>query len=185
MKKVILFSLILSMALAAAGSASPLMLEKGHKSLGFQASERPAIVFGWNIADMTRLHFGGSYATIEPSHTTGTTVESQDSWAFDIGVSRFLGNTATERFVPFVGANVIIRDDGENIDPSFGFRGFFGVEAFVVDSLSFGGSIGVQYLQEGDRPGIGNVGDPDYVAAVNGGTRLATGTSAVMATIYW
>lgn len=178
MKKAVWLAMILSMMLVVSASAAPMMLGKGHKSLGFQAdTSSPSINFGWNIADMTRFQIGGAWSNVEPQAPEGTEVDSNSSWGFDVGIAKFLSGMTNEVFSPFIGANFLIRDDGDGIDTGFGVRGFFGVEAFVIDNLSIGGNIGVQYIKEGDRQqGTENI---------TGSKTVTTSSSAITANIYW
>ncbi len=178
MKKGLLLALCIACVVAASASASPLMLDQGRKSLGFQAdTSRPTINFGWNIANMTKFHAGGGWSSVEPSAPAGTTVESNDSWNLNFGVSRYLNAIDNDSFAPFIGASVLVQDNGSNQNTSTGFRGFFGVEAFVVDALSIGGNVGVTYMKEGDFE--------SQSGTMEGGKSITTSSSAITANLYW
>ena len=51
----------------------------------------------------------------------------------------------------------------------------------LVESLSLGGNIGVEYFQEGDRATM-EQGQP---ATIVGGSSITTSSSAILATLYW
>ena len=64
------------------------------------------------------------------------------------------------------------------------FRGYFGVEAFVIDNLSIGGNVGVGYVKEGETT-YEDASDPTISFKIDGDTEYATSSSAIQATIYW
>jgi len=179
MKKGIILSLILCVTMAASAAASmPMMLSKGHKSLGFESdTNNPTINFGWNITDMTKVQFGGGWTNSEQAVPSGTESDSITQWNFNVGVARYMTGFS-EVFAPFFGASVFMVDSGiDGADSDFGFRGYFGVEAFVVDALSIGGNVGISYTQQGDYTQGGET--------FSGGKSVTTSSSAITANLYW
>jgi hypothetical protein len=187
MTRGILIALVLSLSLVVSAAASPPMMAKGQKSLAFEAdSDSPMIIFGWNMAEMTKFNIGAGVMNVEPSQVVvdgqpEPSVDSNTSWQFQTGISRYLGSISNNVFAPYFGAQMNISDAGESWDMSYGVRGYFGVEAFVVESLSIGGNIGVEYFQEGDRATM-EQGQP---ATIVGGSSITTSSSAILATLYW
>ena len=106
--------------------------------------------------------------------------DSQTAWSFNAGISRYLNLVGNDMFAPFLGAELIIENEPvSTIDrTNYGFRGFFGVEAFVIESLSFGGNVGMTFQQKGD---IKIPGDP----VENGERSVTTASSAITANLYW
>jgi hypothetical protein len=180
MTRGILIALLLSLCLVAAATAAvPNMTGQGQKSLTFEAdTESPMITFGWNIAEMTKFNIGAGVTNNKPAVPEGQTAESTTTWDFQVGISRYLSGISSNVFAPYIGAQVNVSDNGPNQDTNYGFRGFFGVEAFVVESLSIGGNIGVSYTREGDWIDVDDTPQ-------QGESRITTSSSAILATLYW
>jgi hypothetical protein len=179
-------ALFLSLFLTVPAFAGPNMLSKGYKSLSFEADSSPVILFGWNITEMTKFNIGGGMANTTPPVIEGAPdPDSETSWQFQAGMARYMGAISNDILAPYIGAQVNIRDNGSVQDPSFGVRGHFGVEAFVVESLSIGGNIGINYEKDGDA----EIPDPlDPTAppvTIAGGTAFTTSSSSILATLYW
>jgi hypothetical protein len=184
MKKGMFLALALSVLWVASAAATPAMLSGGHKSLGFQAdTSTPTIQFGWNITDMTKVQAGGGWRSERGSYDEGDVEpESETAWSFNAGISRYMNLVGNDMFAPFFGGELIIESEpvgtGGIDRTNYGFRGFFGVEAFVIESLSFGGNVGVTFQQKGD---IKIPGDP----VENGERSVTTASSAITANLYW
>jgi hypothetical protein len=189
----ILLSIALTVGLVTSAAAAPTMTMKGHKSLSFEAdTDSPVISFGWNVADMTKLNMGVGLTGLKEGTPEG--VEENDTrtnWAFQGGISRYLGGLSNNMFAPLIGAQVRFVNNGEYSTPttnysqdmSYEFRGFFGVEAFVIDNLSIGGNVGVGYAKDG------TITEEDVVSQtstdIDGNSAYATSSSAILATLYW
>jgi hypothetical protein len=199
MTKGIFLTVALSLGLVGAAMAAPTMTGKGPMSLTFEANpDSPVILFGWNIADMTKFNIGAGFVNNEPGQLEidgqpAGSMDSSTSWQFQTGVNRYLGSISNNMFAPYIGAQVNLYDRGSaslsdengtiagDYDTSFAVRGYFGVEAFVVESLSIGGNIGLEWNQEGDWQGNDN-GTP---ITYKGDSSFSTGTSSILATLYW
>ncbi len=181
MTKGLFLTVAFSLALVGAAMAAPAMTGKGPMSLTFEANpESPLILFGWNIADMTKFNIGAGFVNSEPGveiTEQPLQTESDTSWQFQTGVNRYLGSISNNMFAPYFGAQLNLRDYGSNYDTSYAVRGYFGVEAFVVDALSIGGNIGLEWQQDGDYV----LGDQTY----KGDSSVGTGVSSILATLYW
>ncbi len=165
MRMGILLSIALTVGLVTSAAAAPTMTMKGHKSLSFEAdTDSPVITFGWNVADMTKLNMGVGLTGLKEGAPEGAEEnDTQTNWAFQGGISRYLGGLSNNMFAPLIGAQMRFINNGEysgiqaatqllSQDMSYEFRGFFGVEAFVIDNLSIGGNVGVGYAKDGTRP---------------------------------
>jgi len=97
-----------------------------------------------------------------------------------------MGAISNDILAPYLGAQINILDNSSAQDTSFGVRGHFGVEAFVVESLSIGGNIGINYEKDGDVPEYDDDNNP-LTPPVNlaGGTAFTTSSSSILATLYW
>ena len=186
MTKGIFLTVALSLGLVGAAMAAPTMTGKGPMSLTFEANpDSPVILFGWNIAEMTKFNIGAGFVNNQPEQLVinGQTLESDSntSWQFQTGVSRYLGSISNNMFAPYFGAQMNLYDQGSSYDTSYAVRGYFGVEAFVVESLSIGGNIGLTWQQDGDWQGSIE-GQP---VTYQGESSFSTGTSSILATLYW
>jgi hypothetical protein len=190
----ILLSIALSAVLVTSAAAAPTMIMKGHKSLTFEAdTDSPVILFGWNVADMTKINIGAGLAGLKEGAPEGAeSSDTQTSWAFQGGISRYLGGISNNIFAPMIGAAIKITDNGDYSDGTYNysqgtgyeFRGYFGVEAFVIDNLSIGGNVGIGYVKEGEITAE-DATDPTLSITTDGDTEYATSSSAIQATIYW
>jgi hypothetical protein len=162
------------------------MLGKGFKSLSFEADTSPVILFGWNVSEMTKFNIGGGMANETPPVLEGSpSPDSETSWQFQAGIARYMGGISNDILSPYLGAQVNILDNGTAQDTSFGVRGHFGVEAFVVESLSIGGNIGINYEKDGN---VAFDDDSDPITppvTIEGGTAFSTSSSSILATLYW
>jgi len=193
MRMGILLSIALCAGLVTSAAAAPTMTMKGHKSLTFEAdADSPVILFGWNVADMTKINIGAGLAGLKEGAPDGAeSNDTQTSWAFQGGVSHYLGGISNNIFAPMIGAAIKVNGNGDYSDGTYNytqgtgyeFRGYFGVEAFVIDNLSIGGNVGVGYVKEGE------ITQEDPINATSsttdGDTEYATSSSAIQATIYW
>jgi hypothetical protein len=169
------------------------MTMKGHKSLTFEAdTDSPVILFGWNVADMTKINIGAGLAGLKEGAPNGSpSNDTQTSWAFQGGISHYLGGISNNVFAPMIGASIKLNGNGDYSDETYNysqgtgyeFRGYFGVEAFVIDNLSIGGNVGVGYVKDGEI----TVEDPinSTSSSIDGSSAYATSSSAIQATIYW
>jgi hypothetical protein len=198
----ILLSIALSAVLVTSAAAAPTMVMKGHKSLTFEAdTDSPVILFGWNMTDMTKINIGAGLAGLKEGAPEGAeSNDTQTSWAFQGGISRYLGGISNNVFAPMIGAAIKVNGnpDYSVVDDSgptpvaynatqgtgYEFRGYFGVEAFVIDNLSIGGNVGVGYVKEGETT-YEDASDPTISFKIDGDTEYATSSSAIQATIYW
>jgi hypothetical protein len=194
----ILLSIALCAGLVTSAAAAPTMTMKGHKSLSFEAdADSPVILFGWNVADMTKFNIGAGLSGLKEGAPDGAEDnDTQTSWAFQGGVSRYLGGISNNIFAPMIGASIKVNGNPDysfvqgttayNATQGTGyeFRGYFGVEAFVIDNLSIGGNVGISYAQDGEVTAE-NSTDPDDTFKVDGNSAYTTSSSAILATIYW
>lgn len=190
MTKRMALTLFLTLVLVVPASAAPNMLGKGYKSLTFEADSSPTIVFGWNVAEMTKFNIGGGLAKTTPPVAQGQPdPDSQTSWQFQAGVARYMGAISNDILAPYIGAQVNISDSGESQDTSLGMRGHFGVEAFLVESLSIGGNVGIGYNKEGSAEAFGDHDadptTPDQAFTIDGEKAFSTSSSSILATLYW
>jgi hypothetical protein len=192
MRMGILLSIALCAGLVTSAAAAPTMTMKGHKSLSFEAdADSPVILFGWNVADMTKFNIGAGLAGVKPGAPDGVDVDTQTSWAFQGGVSRYLGGISNNIFAPMIGASIKVNGSGDYTDETtsttysqgtgYEFRGYFGVEAFVIDNLSIGGNVGLSYIKAGEE----TEETPTLSTTIDGGSAYTTSSSAILATIYW
>jgi hypothetical protein len=188
----ILLSIALCAGLVTSAAAAPTMTMKGHKSLSFEAdADSPVILFGWNVADMTKFNIGAGLAGVTPGAPDGVDVDTQTSWAFQGGISRYLGGISNNIFAPMIGASIKVNGSGDYTDETtsttysqgtgYEFRGYFGVEAFVIDNLSIGGNVGLSYIKAGEE----TEETPTLSTTTDGASAYATSSSAILATIYW
>jgi hypothetical protein len=186
MTKRMLMVLFLGIVVVTPALAAPNMLDKGFKSLSFEADSAPTIVFGWNVTEMTKFNIGGGIANTTPPVIEGSPdPDSETNWQFQTGINRYMGAISNDILAPYMGAQVNIWDNGSTQDTSFGVRGHFGVEAFVVESLSIGGNIGINYNKDGDAE-FDDDDDPLTPAiTVSGGNEFTTTSSSILATLYW
>jgi hypothetical protein len=190
----ILLSIALSAVLVTSAAAAPTMVMQGHKSLTFEAdTDSPVILFGWNVADMTKINIGAGLSGLKEGAPEGAeSNDTQTSWAFQGGVSRYLGGISNNIFAPMIGAAIKVNGNPDYSDGTFNytqgtgyeFRGYFGVEAFVIDNLSIGGNVGISYVKEGEITAEDPT-DPTTAITTDGDTEYATSSSAIQATIYW
>jgi len=193
MRMGILLSIALTVGLVTSAAAAPTMTMKGHKSLSFEAdTDSPVITFGWNVADMTKINMGVGLTGLKEGAPEGAEEnDTQTNWAFQGGISRYLGGLSNNMFAPLIGAQMRFINNGEYADSginysqdmSYEFRGFFGVEAFVIDNLSIGGNVGIGYAKDGTI----TAEDPilQESTETDGNSAYATSSSAILATLYW
>jgi hypothetical protein len=186
MRMGILLSIALCAGLVTSAAAAPTMVMKGHKSLTFEAdTDSPVILFGWNVADMTKINVGAGLAGLKD----GGSDETQTNWAFQGGISHYLGGISNNIFTPMIGASFRAIGNGDYSDGTtnytqgtgYEFRGYFGVEAFVIDNLSIGGNVGIGYAKDGEI----TAETPTTSVTTDGNSAYATSSSAIQATIYW
>ena len=174
-----LFVAVVSSALiASAAAAAPTSLMKGHWSIGYEAGESGAVQIGIGAADMTRIIVDVWVKNTKP----GGEGSSVTGWSVGGAFHRYMSGMATDHFAPFFGAGVDVSKTGvEDSKASFAVNGRFGGEAFVIEPLSIGGFIGVEYEKEGDTKGVVQ-GQP---VTIKGPKYFSTVRSAITATLYW
>jgi hypothetical protein len=185
MFKSVFVALVSTIVLVTGAVAAPHSLDKGHWSLGYEASSGSTVNFGIGVADMSRIIASLSVANAKPGDDGNPqTPEPESTTAFAVGGAfhRYLSGLSTDYFSPFFGVGVSYSDSGiENEKGDFSVDGRFGGEAFVIEPLSIGGFVGFGYTQEGDT----EITQGNQTVTIEGDRRVGTTRSALFATLYW